>query len=673
MGRIVLFGGTVEGRLLAQAFQKTQLEIHVCVATEYGATLLPEAENIYIHSGRMTEEQMVHFLTGIVPDVCLDATHPYAAAVTKNIAAACHKTGSAYIRIQRGQGMLPDRSDGNEGRVLYLESIEEAAEYLNHTTGNILITTGSRDLEKYTVIDACQKRCFARVLPTLSVMAKCKELGFEGKNLIGMQGPFSAEMNYCMLKQIGASFLVTKDSGNEGGFAEKWEAARRAGAALIVVGAPAQVGEERQMCLAEAIRWLCETYHLQPKRQLFLIGMGPGDRMLLTQQAADCIRECDVVIGADRMLAICEGIAKKPSYSCYQAEKMQAFLKEHPEYQRVALVYSGDIGFYSGARSIREYFPEDELHPVSGISSVVYFLDQLKLSWEDVRLVSFHGRKNSLIRLLKEEQRVCALLGKKEDFWQLCRELLEFGMEEVNITVGERLSYPEERIFTGTAAKLQNAEIESLSVALFERRTERQLYVVPGIRDDAFVRGNIPMTKQEIRVLSLAKLALTKTAVVYDVGAGTGSVAVEMANCCTQGQIYAIEKKEEGVRLILENKRRFQVENLSVIEGEAPECFKGLPAPTHVFIGGSKGRLAQIVHAVRRRNPEARFVANAVTWETIAQLKALQEEIPEYRNMEFIQVNVSKGTETGRCHMIHAQNPVWIFSFGGACGNGGRK
>ena len=172
------------------------------------------------------------------------------------------------------------------------------------------------------------------------------------------------------------------------------------------------------------------------------------------------------------------------------------------------------------------------------------------------------------------------------------------------------------------------------------------------------------MTKQEIRILSLAKLSLTEQSVVYDIGAGTGSVSIEAALHCKDGQVYAIEKEKEGIRLIQENKIRFGADNLNVVEGTAPECLKELPAPTHVFIGGSSGRLLEIIYAIREKKEKVRFVMNVATLETLAQIGQIKEAFPEYREMEVVQVNVARGRELGRYHLMEAQNPVTIVSFG---------
>ncbi len=185
-----------------------------------------------------------------------------------------------------------------------------------------------------------------------------------------------------------------------------------------------------------------------------------------------------------------------------------------------------------------------------------------------------------------------------------------------------------------------------------------------GIPDSEFIRGEVPMTKQEVRILSVAKLQLDKASVVYDIGAGTGSVSIEAATQCPDGRVYAIEKASEGISLIDANRKKFNIGNIELVEGTAPQCMERLPAPTHVFIGGSGGRLVDIIKAVRKKNPKVRFVLNAVTLETMGELMKLQSLFPEYADMEVIQVSVSRAKVLGNHHLMRAENPVCIAAFG---------
>ncbi len=686
MADIVIFGGTSEGRKLAESFCEMNVQVHICVVTEYGADLLPKHSHLHVHTGRMDVSRMEEFLMALSADYCLDATHPYAVEVTENICQACHRRGIPYIRVTREDEslMYDGKRDGMQGSSLFYEmpDVEAAVEFLKETKGNVLLTTGSKELEKYTVLPDYQSRCFVRILPTPEVIGKCRELGFEGSHIIGMQGPFSEDMNYAMIKQIHADWLVTKCSGRAGGYQEKCEAALRANVNILVIRRPDEKTDmpeksdciHEKMSLDEAIRFIQERYGIEEKRELYLIGMGPGDAALLTDEAENSLMNCDVIIGAKRVVEIWRGHQSKPYFESYRKEEIFSYLKEHPRYRRIALVYSGDIGFYSGAKGMRAYLAEQvlkewgdlfEIYPVSGIPSPIYFLNKLGYAWEDVQFVSLHGRQMNLVSLIKHQRRICSLLGEKEAMAQISRTLLNFGMNQIKITVGERLSYSDERIVTGYPKDFVQQQFDTLSIALFENLDFQVRKACPGLEDSAFIRGKVPMTKQEIRVLSLAKLKLSADSILYDIGAGTGSVAIEAALQCEMGCVYAVEKNPEGTALIEENKRRFGTENLVIVEGVAPEALEDLPAPTHVFIGGSSGKMIEIIQKVQEKNRNVRFVITAITLETLASLEQIKERFPEYADMEVVQINAARNRALGRYHLMSAENPVFIICFGG--------
>jgi len=508
MPGIVIFGGTVEGRQLVEELQHTGIQLHICVATKYGASLLPKGENVHVYTKRLDQGEMEQFLLERDADGCVDATHPYASQVTENIITACENVGLPYIRVLREEGRLKEGGS----KLIFMSDVSEAADYLSKAAGTIFITTGSKELEKYTVIPDYQTRCIARVLPTSSVMEKCRELGFEGKNLIGMQGPFSEEMNYCMLKQSGADWLVTKNSGKAGGYEEKCEAALRLGINILVIGRPVE-RSAHVVDLDDLIRYFREKCDIMKKnhllagaifqnadinknsrtvredcqdsgrasgqRKLYLVGMGPGSSRLLTQEAVEALQRSDVLIGAARVLEIWQPYRDKPHFISYKKDDIVNYLKEHPEYRTAAVCYSGDIGFYSGAKGMWEQLQREadqsgegeeswDICPISGISSVTYFLNLIGVPWDEVKLASCHGKQADIPLLLREHPKVCILLGEEEAVFKICEKLLEAGMPCTRITVGERLSYKEERVVTGYPADFIGQKFDKLSVLLLE-------------------------------------------------------------------------------------------------------------------------------------------------------------------------------------------------------------
>lgn len=654
MAQIVVFGGTLEGRKFAEIFSGCGIDISFCVVSEYGAGLLPEEKNIHIHTGAMNQTEMEQFLGEHSPEVCIDATHPYATEVSENIRLCCSQLGISCIRIIR------EEKEWKGGEVYYKDSVEEVVDFLQNTEGKIFLTTGSKNLEKFTSLKNYKERCVARVLPTLEVMKKCKELGFEGKNLIGMQGPFTTKMNELMLKESHAVWLVTKNSGTAGGFMEKCEAAKKVGAGIVVIGRKPEKSEN-PMTFSETVSFIQQRYHIKSKRQVYLVGIGVGDTRYLTREAREVLEDCDVVIGARRMLSACDFLKEKPQFESYKKQKIVDFLDSHGEYQKACIVYSGDVGFYSGAKGMTQLLKEYQVHLVTGISSPVFFLNKLNIPWENVRLVSCHGQNINLLQEIKNNAKVCTLLGKEDTIKHISRELIAFGMEKVKITIGEKLSYEEERIVTGYPKDFLEKPVDSLSVALFENEDNESRWR-SGIFDREFLRDKVPMTKEEVRAIVLHKLQLQKDSVVYDIGAGTGSVSVEAAGICEAGAVYAIEKKVEAISLLEQNQHRFQAYNMEIVKGEAPDVIENLPAPTHVFIGGSNGKIMEILSLIHKKNPRVRVVVSAITLETIVQLENLGEKYPD---KDIVQVQISRGEKLGRYHLMRGQNPVYLFSFGG--------
>lgn len=665
--KVLVFAGTTEGRKLTQYLLEQGIEVCVCVATEYGESLLPKGEGLTVSHERMDAEQMEQKIRDYRPAYVIDATHPYASQVTGNIKEACRAGGWEYLRLIR------ERSE-TENCIL-TGSIEEAVAFLEHTEGNILAATGSKELEAYTRLTDYKTRVYARVLSLADVVKKCEDLEITGRHLICMQGPFSAELNLAMLREYDIQWFVTKESGKTGGFPEKQAAAREAGAKLVVVGRPAaEEGYDlEEMCrlLSVRLRLLQETP--RKRRRVSLVGIGTGCADQFTLQAKKACREAELLIGAGRMVQA----ASRPgqdTYVSYRPEEIAAYIREHPGYRKIAVVFSGDVGCYSGAKKLLpllEAETEDsslELEVIPGISSVVYFCARLGTSWEDAALVSMHGKQANVISAVRENKKTIVLAGNGEGIRRLCQEMVKYGYGDLKVSAGENLSYPEERIVTGSAKQLCQYEGGGLAVLCIENPCGGRRWIGGGIPDDQFLRGAVPMTKEEVRNVCLSKLRLREDSILYDVGSGTGSVAVEAALLARQGEVYAIERKDEAAALIYSNKYRFGTDNLYVVHGEAPEALRGLPSPDSVFIGGSGGNLKEILSEVMGNFRDVRIVISAISLETVAE--AVQS-LKEWKNCgvfrmeeeEILQLSVAKSKTVGKYHMMMGQNPIFVISF----------
>lgn len=391
--------------------------------------------------------------------------------------------------------------------------------------------------------------------------------------------------------------------------------------------------------------------------KVYLIGVGMGNPETMTVGALEAIKVCPVLVGARRLLEPwTESHDCVPHIAGADIAEYIGKVQEGP----VGVLLSGDTGFYSGAKRLWTLLLDHEVITIPGISSMSYLSAKLHVDWQDVKIVSAHGRSHNVVGEIQRNARTFALTGGNTKAQDICRELTDRGLGNVKVSVGERLSYSDERVVTGTAAELAEQEFEDLSVLLAENPDP---VVRPwngsGLPDDAFLRGDVPMTKEEVRTLALSKLRLNEDSVVWDVGAGTGSVSIECALSCPAGRVFAVEKKEAALALLAENKARFHASNLTIVGGTAPEALEELPAPDRVFLGGTSGELSEILDVIFRKNPAARVVCTAVTLETVAEAARLFAGL---EGADMVQVSATRTRQAGRYHLMDAQNPVWIFS-----------
>ena len=652
MYKAIVFAGTTEGYALCEFLAENRVSVYACAATEYGGSLLQENEFLHVSAGRLKTEDMEELFRKENPEIVLDATHPYAAEVTKNIRTACESAGVLYQRILRPEGE-------KNSEAIYVESTEEAAAFLSGTEGNIFLTTGSKELTKFTGIPDYKERLFARVLSIPSVIRSCAELGIEGKHLIGMQGPFSAEINEAMLRQFQCSYLVTKDTGLAGGFPEKMEACQRCGVTPVIIGRPLK---EEGLSLQDARVFLSKMFGFTLSQKISLVGIGMGAEKTLTLEGKKALNEAELLIGAKRMTEAVQKPGQMVLHE-YRSEKIVEYIKEHPKYRTVAIALSGDVGFYSGAKKLIDQL-DGNVEVICGISSVVYFMSKIGLSWDDAKIVSAHGRNCNLISLIRHNPKVFSILGTEDGVAVLASRLVYYGMGDVTLYVGENLSYENEKIFHDKAANLTEYRGDALSVVTACNEKATPMSAVHGISDGEFLRGKAPMTKEEVRTVSLSKLRLSEDSVCYDVGAGTGSVSVEMALRAWMGQVYAIEKKEDALALLKENKKKFAVDNLAIIPGVAPEAMTELPAPTHAFIGGSSGNMQDIINLLLEKNPKVRIVINCITLETVTEaMNAIRDFGLE--DVDIAQLAAARSKSIGRFHMMMGENPIYIISCSG--------
>lgn len=648
MNNILLFAGTTEGRQLAEALKDQPVHLTVSVATQYGETLIAPAENITVLHGRKNVAEIEALIQDTQTQLLIDATHPYAAEITKTLKTAAEKTGIEYLRVLRAS----EQADG----CVFVGDTDAAIAYLNGTQGNVLLTVGSKELSRYTAVKDFETRLFARILPVKESTDAAFALGFSGKHLICMQGPFSEELNEATIRAIDAKILVTKDTGASGGFAEKIRAAKNCGATPVVIRRP---DEETGVSAAECLALLSKRFGIRRKKQITVIGIGTDGDRTLTREAARACEQAELIVGAKR---VTDALSRfhKPVELAIAPKEIEAILRS-TDVNRIVVAMSGDTGFFSGAKKLLPRIADLKPLVLPGISSVSYLAARLGVPYHDAALVSAHGRAINLPAKVRMHARTFVLVGGERGVRDQLLLLCENGLGNVQVAVGTDLGSETEAIERGTAEELAGKPFSPLAILCIENPDADAAIVTYGRNDGDFLRTEVPMTKSEVRAVTLSKLKLTKTAVCWDVGAGTGSVSIEMAEAAEDGQVFAIERNADACALIERNKRHLGVLNVTVVEGSAPEALFDLPAPTHVFIGGSGGNLSEILETALSKNPAVRIVLNTVTAETFAEATAAIKAL-QLKNEEIVELNVSRSRKVGAYHMMTAQNPVCIIS-----------
>ena len=391
-------------------------------------------------------------------------------------------------------------------------------------------------------------------------------------------------------------------------------------------------------------------------KHIDIIGIGLSADTI-TQEGLCAVENADSLFGAPRMLEAFSCL-EKTTYSEYEPAIIAKIISQS-KHLRFAVLVSGDTGFYSAAEKLSKSLSEYETVLIPGVSSLSYFFARLKRPWQNARLVSCHGRNTNLVDAVRRSRLTFALTGG--NICELTERLAEAGFGSLQAHAGENLGLPGERIVTSAVSEICSMDISTLSVLLIENPgfDER---IRSGIPDVEFIRSSVPMTKSEVRAVTLSKLSVKPDDICCDIGAGTGSVTVEMAMAAYTGHVYAIDKNPESSKLVTENCLAFHIGNATFIPGSAPAALSGLPKLNAAFVGGSGGNMRSIIAALLDNNPKIRIVINAVSLENAAEAAAALTNsgfVPD-----IVQISAARSQTVGVLNMMTAQNPVFIISGG---------
>lgn len=404
-------------------------------------------------------------------------------------------------------------------------------------------------------------------------------------------------------------------------------------------------------------------------KKVIIAGIGMGNSTLMTEQVINDIKNAEVIFGAERMLqsvGFLGDFAEKRQVREYLADAIVKDVVESEENRYVVLM-SGDSGFYSGTKKLlkklaeynnsKEYDLETVVHP--GISSLSYLCAAFQKDYNQVCLASIHGKKENLAYKVKTNRLTFLLTNGNGK--EVAEYLCQYNLKDVTLYIGKNLSYENEELMVCKAAEYteEGNEDTLLSILIENHNPMNQMYFY---QDEDFIRGRVPMSKSFLRYQVCAMMDVGEDAVIYDIGAGTGAVSIELSKKVPEGKVYAIECNPEGIELIKTNKYKHSVDQIIEIEGTAPEAFTDLEKAGGVFIGGSKGQLFQILEAlkVKKATQEIPVIMTAVTLETLQEfMKLAQDNV--FRDLQIMQLSASNMEPLGKYHKLESANPIWIM------------
>ncbi len=495
MCKVLIFGGTTEGRMLAEFCVKEGIPALISVFSDYGREVLEPGPLLSVREGALEKEGILTLLREKDIRLVIDATHPYAKNISGNVREACAEAGVRLLRAGR------ESAPGNGDR--YFASVNEVVDYLEDKPGRVFVAIGSHELGEFKRLPDFEKRVYARVLPSSGVLHSLEEMGLPGRNRLAVQGPFSEAMNELQMRECGASYLVTKESGLAGGYPEKLRAARRLGVEVLVIRRPE---EQAEPVLPEVLKKELLAFRRAEssgnaeapeeetaadkapaekapadkapaeagKRTWFLAGGGGGSSGLLTGEVKESVILADAVFGSERMAKLA-GMVRGGAADIYPEYRPEGILTEvsgHPEWKRILVLYSGDPGFSGGARRMAEMLKDQgEMFSIlPGISSVGLFAARLQVPWEEAGLITLHGREAD-ISFLEDSHcnRFFILAGGRDGTRELFKLLCQNGYGSWQAFAGEDLSMPQERITGGSVKDLSSREYSSLSLVYLIR------------------------------------------------------------------------------------------------------------------------------------------------------------------------------------------------------------
>ncbi len=401
---------------------------------------------------------------------------------------------------------------------------------------------------------------------------------------------------------------------------------------------------------------------------IHVIGVGNEGRESLTARALAIVQQAEVLAGGQRLLDFFPEVQAERIRIGAKVDEVLAGLAARLGEKRIVVLATGDPNFFGITRALLRHVPRESVEILPNLSALQCAFAKAREPWDDAAFLSVHGRTmEHLPELVRGKLKICLFTDETNSPAAIAQTLLRAGLDGYRAIVCENLGGPREQVTETTLAALTQMEVHPLNTLILlatQESPEEGLVWAPGLPEEAFDRRKPKLgliTKREIRVLSLARMQLRPTSVVWDIGAGSGSISIEAAKIAHRGQVFAVEKNADDVEIIRGNVARFRVPQVHVLHAKAPDGLDTLPDPDAVFIGGSGGAMREIVAvAAGRLRTGGQIVVNAIT------LDNLHEAVMALRDLELeheaILVNIARSKLLLGMMSFEALNPVYIVT-----------
>jgi len=399
-----------------------------------------------------------------------------------------------------------------------------------------------------------------------------------------------------------------------------------------------------------------------------VIGVGNEGRESLTPRALAIVQQAEVLVGGQRLLDFFPEVQAERIRIGAKVDEVLASLAARLGEKLIVVLATGDPNFFGITRALLRHVPRESVEILPNLSALQWAFAKAREPWDDAAFLSVHGRTmERLPELVMGKAKVCLFTDEANSPAAIAQTLLRAGLDGYRAIVCEDLGGPRERITETTLGALAGMDVHPLNTLILLATGEvpaAELAWAPGLPEEVFDQRKPKVgliTKREIRVLSLARLAIRSDSVIWDIGAGSGSVSIEAAKLASRGRVFAVEKNAEDVEIIRGNVARFRVPHVDVVHTKAPDGLEALPDPDAVFVGGSGGAMREILEiAATRLRPPGRIVVNAIT------LDNLHEAVTAMRDLglahEAILVSIARSKPLLSMMSFEALNPVYVVT-----------